>query len=228
MVRKGFRVTSDIGCIAPADRFTKEDNFKGYQKTFYEAFGFLPVTPDEVPRDEFGRDITAQLSHLCHRHWCCRPDHLSFETKWRNFSRNACLGLVPGRVDGACGCILQYEAFGQAHLHGPYCLRQYSVSQKTGIPEDIPLCKSNAEGQRVLEATNFPWSISFAKEHEYHERDQKALKRKASRQSRNSGKLDSIPEHAPAAKKSCGNSESAFDYSDLDLFGDVFDDAHAD
>lgn len=197
MERKGFRVTSDTGCIIPDDSYCTtgdKDAFKAYQKSFFRAHGFLP-NQKVTQKDARGREMIAQLSHLCHRHWCCRSDHLVFEYRWRNVDRNSCLGPVS---EGVCGCLLQYKHFGSDTIHGPCCIREFSTSAPVP-PDDLPLCDSNEAVKKVLTDTGFPYPYNFVAD--YANRDNKAAKRKernscSSAVSRK-GSLAKVPEEGP-------------------------------
>ena len=174
MERKGFRITSDTGCMIPDDGYcthADKDSFKAYQKSWFCAHGFLPKQKVDL-KDDRGRELVAQLSHLCHRRWCCRVDHLVFEYRWRNVDRNSCLGPINETV---CGCLLQYQQFGTDTIHGPCCIRGFSTSS-AAPPSDLPLCDSNEAVKKVLTDTGFPYPYSFVAD--YATRDYKAAKRK--------------------------------------------------
>lgn len=196
MERKGFRITSDTGCWIPEDHYCTRsggDIFKGYQRSFFAVNGFMPKQVTDVPRDDKGRDISAQISHLCHRHYCCRPDHLCYEYKWRNFVRNGCLGPCQYLGQSTCGCMLQYILFGQHVQHGPPCLRAYEPSADKP-PADLPFCSTEEDVKRVLEQTNCPFTFSVV---DYVDRDAKAaarnMKKKRARQA--------LGELSPTAKR---------------------------
>ena len=200
MERKGFKVTKDTGCLIPTDHYCTHqagDAFKGYQKAFFRAHGFLPkalTKETEVPRDASGRDISPQLSHLCHRRWCCRLDHLVYEYKWRNFVRNGCLGPTEWNSKPTCGCSLQYDFFGLPS-HGPSCVRTFSPSAPT-YPGNLPLCRSAEEVSEVLKATCFPLPFAFV---DYAQRGLAQVKRQDRKRSKST--MLTIEEASPVAQK---------------------------
>jgi len=198
MERKGFKVTKDLGCLIPTSHYCTHqagDAFKGYQKTFFRAHGFLPKPLiGEVPRDDSGRDMSPQLSHLCHRRWCCRIDHVTYEYKWRNFVRNGCLGPTVLNSKASCGCSLQYDIFG-LEKHGPSCLRAFTPSAPT-YPGGLPLCDSAEEVTEVLQATGFPYNFAFV---DYLKRELGQAKRQDRKRSKSA--LPPISEVSPVAKK---------------------------
>lgn len=186
MERKGFRVTKDTGCLIPHEQYSQKGKgatIKGYQRSFFAAFGFLPkqYKPDEAPRSDDGRDCSPQLSHLCHRRWCCRPDHISYEHKWRNFARNWCTGPMPsvrlpnGRVVDTCGCSLQLLFAGREDLAGPPCIRAYEVSSDVPPSSGIVLCETFEQARDMLVSTGFAGGIGLKT---YTDRDTKSKLRK--------------------------------------------------
>ncbi len=56
-----------------------------------------------MPRDSDGWPTDSQISHLCHRRQCCRPDHLQLELRVCNVRRNYC-GILSKIGDGEGGC----------------------------------------------------------------------------------------------------------------------------
>ena len=206
MERKGFRVTKDIGCMIPDDHFCThgdKDIFKGYQRAFFCLHGFMPqqFKQAELPKGPDNRDLSAQLSHRCHRRQCCRIDHLCFEGKWRNFGRNFCEG--PMTVEGPrfsgldlCGCLLQHAQLQQADREGPPCLKRYTASSDVLDPA-IPLCSSEEEVEAVLARTNFPLAFAFV---DYLQRDQIGKVRQARKQGKRQA-LETIEEVSPVAKR---------------------------
>lgn len=192
--------------MIPDDTFcthADKSSFKGYQRTFFCVHGFLPkqfASAENIPRGQDNKDLSAQLSHRCHRRQCCRPDHLSFESKWRNFGRNFCEG--PMAVEGPrftgldlCGCLLQHAQLQQAIRNGPPCLKRYTASEL--LDPSIPLCESEEEVQAILTGTGFPFPFAFV---DYVKRDRLG----AVRQARNKGKrqaLETIAEISPVAKR---------------------------
>ena len=172
MERKGFRVTKDTGCLIPHAHYcthAKGDIFKGYQRSFLAAFGFLPAQfeKNDTPRDEADRDLSAQLSHICHRRQCVRPDHVLFECKWRNFMRNNCLGPMVVNNRNACGCSAQFHLAGKDVSSEIPCIREYSLT-KEELDPTISLCDSEEEVFCVLAETGFPFKYAFV---DYADRD---------------------------------------------------------
>jgi len=99
MEEKGFLVSKD-GCIFPYGYYRETekggDKFKGHQRSSYFFHG---RRPDPTRRfNEHGWPCHEEVSHLCHRADCVRPDHLVVEEFWRNRKRNFC-GFA-----GACDC----------------------------------------------------------------------------------------------------------------------------
>lgn len=171
MERKGFRFTADTGCFAPTKRFTMKSggaNEKGYQLSFFAKHKFMLTQPD--PDDTaalvVAGDETLQLSHRCHRRWCCRLDHIDVEWRWRNLARNFCLGPLEVDLPGlgktkTCGCSLQYHFSGKPELAGLPCLRAWSPSPPE-VPVDIgELVVSTGEIKTLLIQTGFPYKFRF-------------------------------------------------------------------
>jgi hypothetical protein len=162
--RKGFRVTMDTGCILPDDYYStaaEGASLKGYQRAFFAFSGKFPRTYKEAePKDSLNRSDGAQLSHLCHRHSCLRPDHVVIEPRWRNVQRNGCpkCGANPlvGGKGFTCGCNLQYEWAGTGVENGPPCVREYTIEAVE--PE---MAKNQEDVREVLSRTNFPFDYSF-------------------------------------------------------------------
>lgn len=170
MERKGIRVTSDIGCFAPVEQFATIGggaSEKGYQLSFFARNGWVPE-PDvekKMGEAEWAADKTHQLSHRCHRRWCCRIDHLVVEERWRNSVRNFCLGPlevnIPGKgVVKTCGCSLQYHFAGKSELAGMPCLRPYEPSPKT-VPVDMDIVSSHGDVKTLLLQSQFPLKYRF-------------------------------------------------------------------
>lgn len=165
--RKGYRVSKDTGCFAPHPQYAtkgKGGSEKGYQLAFFAKHGFVPKQHgkgDTVTDPATGKDISWQLSHLCHCRWCCRLDHLCIEQRWRNLMRNFCLGplkkfrLPDGKVIDTCGCSLQFHACGKPDLAGPSCIAPYAISPEAP-PADLNTCMTTGEVDDVLRKTNFP------------------------------------------------------------------------
>jgi len=98
MERKGFLVTTD-GCILPYSYYRKSckgDKLKGHQRAAHFFFGRKPDYTKRV--NHYGWPCDEQISHLCHRVDCIRPDHLVMEPRWKNLKRNFC------GEHGACDC----------------------------------------------------------------------------------------------------------------------------
>lgn len=205
MERKGFRVTSDIGCLIPHDHyctFAKGSTAKGYQRAFFAWQGFVPAQGKDAPRDEAGRDISPQLSHLCHRRSCCRLDHIAYEPKWRNFMRNWCLGPLSfttpdGRLLQTCGCSVQfYLVPGMDKYAGPPCLRVYEVSPESP-PDHIEVCEGFEAAAQRLRETSFPFTFALAC---YTEREQVSNLRQQKKQKKSAVRAD-VKALSPDAKR---------------------------
>lgn len=171
MERKGFRFTADCGCFAPIKRYTMKSggaNEKGYQLTFFNKHGFMlsQPDPDETSVSNGAGNKALQLSHRCHRRWCCRLDHIAVEPRWRNAARNFCLGPIEVDLPGlgktkTCGCSLQYYFCGKPELAGPSCLRTWSPSPPE-VPVDIGEIVSSPGGiKTLLMQTKFPFPYRF-------------------------------------------------------------------
>lgn len=172
--RKGFRVCKESGCFAPHSQYCTPGggaSEKGYQRIFFAVFGWIPKFYDGLtakpPTDPAtGKDLSWQLSHLCHCRWCCRLDHLCVEQRWRNFVRNFCLGpirkfrLPDGKKIDTCGCSVQFHVMGKPELAGPPCLAAYKVTPDAP-PADLVVCKSFGEVGHVLRETGFPFKVAF-------------------------------------------------------------------
>jgi hypothetical protein len=172
MERKGFRFTTDTGCFAPIKRFTLKSggaNERGYQLSFFNKYGFMLAQldlDDTSASEALIANESLQLSHRCHRRWCCRLDHLVVEMRWRNAARNFCLGPVevdlPGRgKTKTCGCSLQYHYAGKPELAGPPCLRAWSPSPSE-VPVDIgEMAIKPGDVKTLLDQTVFPFNFRF-------------------------------------------------------------------
>lgn len=162
MERKGFRVTSDIGCLIPDSRYSTYQHGatkKGHQRTFAFFARWIPEKLDV--RNEFGWPCSAQISHLCHRRSCARVDHLVVEEQWRNLKRNYC------GVNGVCDCGNEIK-----------CLRRYQPSEQCDNPR---FCKSAEEVEAVLKEA--PAYVMHGKER-FLTRDRKAKQRLVNRKKR--------------------------------------------
>lgn len=171
--RKGFRVCKGTGCFAPHSQYSTSGggaSEKGYQRIFFAVFGWIPKFYEgsaKPPTDPAtGKDLSWQLSHLCHCRWCCRLDHLCVEQRWRNFVRNFCMGplrkfrLPDGKKIDTCGCSVQFHVMGKPELAGPPCLAAYKVTPDTP-PADLDICKSFGEVGHVLRETGFPFKVAY-------------------------------------------------------------------
>lgn len=190
MQRKGFRITKHTGCFAPHERYTMKSggaNERGYQLSFFAKHKFMLAQTDLDERDSISSivgDSRKQLSHRCHRRWCCRLDHIDVEPRWRNAARNFCKG--PMKVDfgdgkgktRTCGCSLQYHFSGQPELAGNPCLRAWTPSPSK-VPLDIgEVCGSPGDVKTTLTATGFPIPYRFTVQAILDERKAQAVKRK--------------------------------------------------
>lgn len=159
MERKGFRVTSDTGCLIPDPQYSTYQKWatnKGHKRTF--AF-FARWTPAEVDvRNEFGWPCSVQISHLCHRRSCCRVDHLVAEEQWRHLKRNYC------GFGGSCDCGNEIK-----------CLRRYQMDAQC---DDPPLCTTKSEAEKALEGA--PEFVIHG-EGRFRNRNVKAMQRKANK-----------------------------------------------
>lgn len=171
MERKGFRFTEDTGCFAPFRRWTMKSggaNEKGYQLSFFSKHGYMLSQPDldESSISSAVGNTALQLSHLCHRRWCCRLDHIGVEPRWRNAARNFCVGQLEVDLPGlgktlTCGCSLQYHFSGKPELAGLPCLRAWSPSPPE-VPVDIgDIVTSTGGVKSLLTRTGFPFPYRF-------------------------------------------------------------------
>jgi len=156
MERKGFRVSTDIGCCIPEEGYYKAGKKgKGHQRAFSYAAGWRPVgvkKGDTMLKDSAGNPLTLEISHLCHRSECCRVDHMISEEKFQNQKRNYC------RVDGT-PC-----------THSPKCLRPYSNSL-----DGMQLCTTRDAVRQALESC--PLTFSLLPNDAYAKRDAQSAKR---------------------------------------------------
>lgn len=176
MERKGFRVTADIGCMIPDEQYSTYQQgatVKGHQRTFAFFGQWRPGVSDL--RNEFGWPMQPQISHLCHRRSCARPDHLIVEEQWRNLKRNYC-GL-----NGVCDCGNEIK-----------CLRRYQMENQTDAPL---LCQSKEEVQAALEGA--PSFVVHGADR-WANRDSKAADRKARKEKRK--RKQALHQHATMRK----------------------------
>lgn len=126
MMEKGAMVTKD-GCILPHEQYgvgAKGSTLKGPLRSAYFFTGKTPAraaTGKKVSeRDGNGWPTDSQVSHLCHRACCVRPDHLQQELRVRSLRRNWC-GILGG---GECDCGMS-----------PPCVRMYHPAEweETGL-----------------------------------------------------------------------------------------------
>ena len=125
MERKGFRVTRDIGCLIADDQYGiagQGATVKGHQRTFSFFAGWRPRASG-FTTNQFGWPSNLEISHLCHRHGCCRIDHMVAEEKWRNQKRNYC------GSNGSCDCGNPVK-----------CLRTYTTAE-----QNLDLCTTREE-----------------------------------------------------------------------------------
>jgi Zinc-binding loop region of homing endonuclease len=162
MERKGFLVTKDTGCLIPHEQYCTHQQgatIKGYQRTFAFFAQWCPTKG--TLRNQWGWPMQPQISHLCHRRSCARPDHIIAEEQWRNMKRNFC------GASGSCDCGNEIK-----------CLRRYQMEDQA---DDPPLCLSEDEVREALSGA--PPHVIHGSE-VYSNRDQKAAKRKANREKR--------------------------------------------
>jgi hypothetical protein len=161
MERKGFCVTKDTGCLIPHPQYCTTQQgatLKGHQRSFALFARWLPGVEPGSLRNEYGWPASPQISHLCHRRSCCRPDHLVAEEQWRNLKRHFC-GL-----SGQCDCGNDIK-----------CLKRYTMEDHEDQP---PLCTTREE---VLQALQGAPEFTLHAVGVYQDRDTKALQRKDSR-----------------------------------------------
>lgn len=82
----------------------------------WNAILMLLLCCRKASRDSEGWPTDSQISHLCHRRHCCRPDHLQYELRPCNLRRNYC-GILSKLGDGGGGCDCGMV---------PPCVRMYS------------------------------------------------------------------------------------------------------
>lgn len=64
--------------------------------------------------------LKGDISHLCHRQSCCRPDHLTLEDHNTNVSRNGCSAYLLNTETGELYCVCK---------HTPNCITQINFSR---------------------------------------------------------------------------------------------------
>lgn len=140
MMEKGVQVTKD-GCMLPHEQYGvrgKGSTLKGHQRS---AYFFTGVTPARAAskkkggthRDTNGWPTDSQISHLCHRSNCVRPDHVQQELRVVNLRRNWC-GILGGE---GCDCGMT-----------PPCLRMYHPAEWE--EPNLKLCESKREVREAL------------------------------------------------------------------------------
>jgi len=178
MERKGFLVTQD-GCIFPYGYYcksnTKGDNLKGHQRSahffFQRKCNSSTSTNNKTGGmvNQHGWPCDEQISHLCHRTDCIRPDHLVMEERWKNFKRNYC-GL-----NGTCDCGMV-----------PPCVRTYHNGQT--FREQLSIVSSSSSSssssdkaatvKKLLAPLQAKYSFVLRLDHAYAKEDQKSKNRK--------------------------------------------------
>jgi len=175
MERKGFLVTSDIGCLIPFEQY-RAGKDQGHQRSFEFHAGWKPdSTQVRKPVGPFGVTLSVNLevSHLCHRHECVNPTHLVAEAKWKNAKRNYC-GISQSPFQCDCGSVLK-------------CLKFYESPDDKLIR---PLCQSSDETTTTLAsltAAGYSWRVLTPET--YSTRDESSLQRASKKQ-----KLDEVGE----------------------------------
>lgn len=183
MERKGFLVTRDTGCLIPHPQYSttqKGATRKGHQRAFAFFGGWCPKQGHQAERNLHGWPSTLQISHLCHRRNCCRPDHLLGEEQWRNQKRNYCGN------DGLCDCGSEIK-----------CLRRYQVSE-TDLTESTLLCKNVEEVKQALIGAP---SYTIHGKDRFINRDKTSSRRLAQNQSKRKRKTE-LHNHATKRKQS--------------------------
>lgn len=140
MMEKGVLVTTD-GCILPHKQYGvrgQGSTLKGYQRSAYFFTGQTPARMAKTKkggaiRDTNGWPMDSQISHLCHRSDCVRPDHLQQELRVINLRRNWC-GIL-GRDGCDCGMT-------------PPCVRMYHPAEWQ--EPDLSFCRSKEQVREVL------------------------------------------------------------------------------
>jgi len=164
MERKGYRVTTDTGCLIPHEQYSTYQagaTLKGHQRTFEFFARWRPSKANTDARNEYGWPSSLQISHLCHRRGCCRPDHLIAEEQWRNQKRNFC------GFGGQCNCGNEVK-----------CLRRYTMDNQTDTPE---FCLTKEEVDALL--VGAPKYVIHSKDR-FAKRDAKSEQRKSNKKKR--------------------------------------------
>jgi hypothetical protein len=149
MEEKGFMLTTD-GCMFPHEQYGVRGagaTLKGHQRSTFFFTGMMPwrqtvgntgkPVKGKVIRDKDGWPTGSQISHLCHRGGCCRPDHLQIELQVENLRRNYCGILNTGTCD--CGmqppCLHKYHPSDWEDPNMAFCSAPDSVSTAlAGLP----------------------------------------------------------------------------------------------
>jgi len=123
MENKGYFVTTD-GCILPYVYFRKSNEqghkLRGHQRSSRYFHGRSPLK--DRPVNEHGWPCSEEVSHLCHRADCIRPDHLVIEEFWKNRKRNFC------GANGTCDCGNQVRCV--RTYHNPETFKERVVFEK--------------------------------------------------------------------------------------------------
>ena len=155
MMEKGVLVTSD-GCICPHEQYGVRDKGSTLRGHLRSAYFFTGVTParmakgkQQTERDNNGWPLDSQISHLCHRGWCVRPDHLQQELRVMSLRRNWC-GILGG---GGCDCGMT-----------PPCVRMYHPT--SWEEPGLAYCSNAQEVATVLSGMKemFPFKLLDAKD----------------------------------------------------------------
>lgn len=157
MQEKGFFVTTD-GCILPYVYFRKSNSsghkFKGHQRSSRFFHGRSPLK--NRPTNEHGWPCHEEVSHLCHRADCIRPDHLVIEEFWKNRKRNFC------GVNGSCDCGNQVR-----------CVRTYHNAET--FKERVTFEQDKAKVNLLLADLKLKYPFKLLSDNHYHSED---IKRK--------------------------------------------------
>lgn len=127
------------GCMYPHPRFcspSEGDKKKAHQRSVAVFTGLVITrlgTKEDVTFNDFGWPDYAELSHICHHHKCCNPEHVQAQPCWRNRKRNYC--GHEGECD--CGqipsCLFRYENDSPMEL-GDLCSTSEEVRGFSSLP----------------------------------------------------------------------------------------------
>jgi len=146
MEEKGFLISKD-GCIFPHEQYGVRGagaTLKGHQRSSFFFTGLVPeraaaaktgkpLKKGKCARDGDGWPTHSQISHLCHRGSCVRPDHLQIELQVANLRRNFCGVTGSGKCD--CG------------MHPP-CVHKYHPSD--WVDPKMSYCETSEEVTNAL------------------------------------------------------------------------------